>query len=288
MTKNSLFVIGADKGGVGKTTVARSLLDYFAATGVPARAFDTEYPRGTLKRFFPDVTEVVDFTSVADQMRILDTIRTSKNSTVIDVRAGQLSPTLKLFKQVGLFDALKRADVNLIVLHVLGPSISSLSEIDEIASFVPAEKYILVKNFINDSKFFDWSKSTSESYFPNSRNVAKIIVPKLNELAYEQIERAGVSFLTFIANQTQKQKYDFSFVLRGYVRHWLAAIWGEFVRVNLLDLIDPAAAQSSAKPLQTKPEHMTGMLPRSEVFERARDARFAAPPPPPPPLTAHD
>jgi len=59
MAKPVVIVVGADKGGVGKTTVSRTLLDYFTANNVPTRAFDTESPRGTLKRFHPDVTEIV-------------------------------------------------------------------------------------------------------------------------------------------------------------------------------------------------------------------------------------
>ena len=50
MAKPTVVVVGADKGGVGKTTVARTLLDYFTAHHVPIRAFDTESPKGTLKR----------------------------------------------------------------------------------------------------------------------------------------------------------------------------------------------------------------------------------------------
>src|SRR5205085_10843817 len=72
-----VLMIGADKGGVGKTTIARTVLDYLAANGAPARAFDTEYPRGTLKRFHPKVTEIVDVTAASDQMRMLDTLTTS-------------------------------------------------------------------------------------------------------------------------------------------------------------------------------------------------------------------
>ena len=56
MAKPAVIIIGADKGGVGKTTVSRTLLDYFNAHQVPTRAFDTEAPRGTLKRFYPDTT----------------------------------------------------------------------------------------------------------------------------------------------------------------------------------------------------------------------------------------
>ena len=76
MAKPTVVVVGADKGGVGKTTVARTLLDYFTAHHVPARAFDTESPKGTLKRFHPDITDIVDVTSVSDQMRIFDTLST--------------------------------------------------------------------------------------------------------------------------------------------------------------------------------------------------------------------
>src|SRR5690349_17288784 len=57
MSKPAVIIVGADKGGVGKTTVTRTLLDYFNARKIPTRAFDTEAPKGTLKRFHPDVTD---------------------------------------------------------------------------------------------------------------------------------------------------------------------------------------------------------------------------------------
>ena len=63
MAKPVVIVVGADKGGVGKTTVSRTLLDYFSANNVQTRAFDTESPRGTLKRFHPDITEIVAATA---------------------------------------------------------------------------------------------------------------------------------------------------------------------------------------------------------------------------------
>src|SRR5713226_5007502 len=99
LVKPAVILVGADKGGVGKTTVTRTLLDYFTANNVPIRAFDTEAPRGTLKRFHPDIVEVLDLTSVPDQMRIFDTLGTAE-VTVIDVRAGMLSPTLNALRNI--------------------------------------------------------------------------------------------------------------------------------------------------------------------------------------------
>ena len=87
--KPTLIMVGADKGGVGKTTVARSLLDFLASNNVIVRAFDTETPRGTLHRFHPEITQVVDINQTPDQMRILDTLNTSQvKVTLIDTRAG--------------------------------------------------------------------------------------------------------------------------------------------------------------------------------------------------------
>jgi len=99
MGKPTVILIGADKGGVGKTTVARTLLDYLRKQEVPTRAFDTEAPKGTLQRFHPEVSEIVDVTAVADQMRIFDTVSDSA-VTVIDVRAGLLSSTLRALRDI--------------------------------------------------------------------------------------------------------------------------------------------------------------------------------------------
>src|SRR6185437_4340761 len=86
MAKPAVILVGADKGGVGKTTVSRALLDYFLAHNIPTRAFDTEAPKGTLRRFHPDVTEVVDITSTPDQMKIFDTLSSADAKvTVIDI-----------------------------------------------------------------------------------------------------------------------------------------------------------------------------------------------------------
>jgi hypothetical protein len=103
------------------------------------------------------------------------------------------------------------------LFHVLGSSISSLDEIEETASFTTSGKYFLVKNFINDTSFFEWDQATHKSYFKKSKYAEEITVPKLREMAYEQVELASVPFTTFIA-------------MRGYVRHWLGQVWDEYAR----------------------------------------------------------
>jgi hypothetical protein len=239
MAKPVVIVVGADKGGVGKTTVSRTLLDYFSANNVATRAFDTEWPRGTLKRFHPDNTEVVDITATADQMKILDTLNTVKPSvTVIDVRAGLMSPSLASLRDIGFLDAAKAGEFTLAVFQILGPSIASLDEIAETAKFMGGAKYFLVKNFINNTNFFEWDNATYNAYFHRIKDATELTIPKLDEMAYEQVEIASVPFLKFVANKDiNNENVNYSFVLRGYVRHWLGNIWGEYDRIKLTDLV---------------------------------------------------
>ena len=251
MVKPAVVLVGADKGGVGKTTVSRALLDYFIAHNIPTRAFDTESPKGTLKRFHPDVTDIVDITSTSDQMKIFDTLASAEAQvTVIDIRAGQLSTTLRALRDIGFLDAAKKTQLTFTVFHILGPSIASLEEINETAAFMDDASYFLVKNFINNTSFFEWDQATYNAYFHRIKDATELMIPKLNEMAFEQVEVSSVPFLKFVANKGQHDEpANYSFVLRGYARKWCSEIDEEFGRVKLLqDLVSGGRGAPSPSP----------------------------------------
>ena len=100
--------------------------------------------------------------------------------------------------------------------------------------------YFMIKNHINDTTFFEWDPETYGNYFDDVTTAGDINIPKLNELAYEQVEIAGVPFSEFIDNRTAEGKRaEHSFVLRGYVRTWMRQVEQEFDRVRLMDIISP-------------------------------------------------
>ena len=247
MAKPAIIVVGADKGGVGKTTVARTLLDYFTAHHVPTRAFDTEVAQGHAqalpsrhqrhRRRHLGPRPDADFRHAVDA---------DASVTVIDVRAGLLSPTLRALRDIGFLDAAKKGQLTFVVFHILGSSIASLNEIEETAAFTADAKYFLVKNFINNTSFFEWDQATHSSYFKKLKDAVEITIPKLNEMAYEQVELASVPFLTFVANKgTKGEAANYSFVLRGYVRHWLGNVWAEYDRIKLNDIVCQRGRQPS-------------------------------------------
>jgi len=237
--KPTLILVGADKGGVGKTTTARALLDFLARRNILARAFDTENPRGTLKRFYPGITEIIDLNNVADQMKVLDTMDSAAvKVTVVDLKAGNLSVALDIFERIGVLEAAREGQFKLGLFHVVGPAIASLDEMGEVAKYTHGIHYVVARNFINETNFFEWDEKTFKKYFAGLSNAHEIEIPKLNEMAYEQVDLAGVTFSDFIENRTAKgDPGNFSFVLRGYVKKWVGDIDKEFEHLDLIKSI---------------------------------------------------
>lgn len=247
--KPALILVGADKGGVGKTTVSRILLDYLEERGIPVRAFDTEAPRGTLKRFYPQCTEIVDMAHTQDQMRIFDTLDADEAQvSLVDIRAGQLRMLIAKMREFGFLDAARQGQFHFLLVHILGSSVASLEEIADIAPYAPEDGYYIVKNLVGEASYFEWDNDTYRGYFDHARGAKEISIPKLNELAYGAIDLAGVPFSQFAYDDSE------SFVLRGYVRNWLQHIGAQFDKADLaMSLTARTVAPEPAKPEPPSP-----------------------------------
>lgn len=237
--KPVVIMVGADKGGVGKTTISRALLDHLHRNNVLARAFDTENPRGTLKRFYPNITEIIDLHNVADQMKVLDTLETAKVPvTIVDLKAGNLSYALDTFEKIGVLQAARDGMFEMGLIHVVGPAIASLDELQEVTPYVQGIDYIVARNFINETNFFEWDENTYQRYFQNVNEAREIEIPKLNEMAAEQVDLANVTYKNFVDNKDSEGKpANFSFVLRGYVKKWCDDLDGEFGQLRLVQML---------------------------------------------------
>jgi hypothetical protein len=208
----TVVIVGADKGGVGKTTLSRVLLDYFKAQGLDVKAYDTESPKGNLVRFFPDVTEVVDLRDSNDQIKVFDSIARSK-VTLIDMRAGLLSDTLALLEEIGFFDLARSGKINLAFMHLIGSTIASFSEIESTADVLAGLNHFLVLNRTSTAEFFKMIDSVGKEALKRGSGIIEI--PMLDPVATEHVEAASVGFGDF------EKDPAYSFVMRGKVRTWL-------------------------------------------------------------------
>jgi hypothetical protein len=211
-----VLVVGADKGGVGKTTISRTFMDYFASHGISVRARDSESPHGVLQRFHPDKTKIANLEDSDDQVEVFDNLRAAQ-VTLIDIRAGLLSKTLATLSEIGFLAGVKEGRMRISVVHVIGSNKASFDEIEATANAVQSAKHYVVLNHTNKSKFMGLPASVKDP----------IVIPMLNELAADTVDRLGVGFDAYRADQTQSD------VLRGYVAAWQKRVFAEYDRHEL-------------------------------------------------------
>lgn len=224
MEKPLLIIVGADKGGVGKTMFSRVLMEYDPFRGIEPKLYDTESKLHNLKRYFP-IAQMLDIEKIDDQMLLFDNM---PPVTLVDIKSGLLSVILRSMRELELIGPHVQHPFNLIIFHVIGGSISSLEEIvDTSAQLESHAEHILVKNFISDSQFFDFDVLTKSKYF-NILDIKHVIEMKhLAGRAQEAVDLYGKPFRDYLADKNN------SVILRGYVAKWLQETHAEFERINL-------------------------------------------------------
>lgn len=224
----TLILVGADKGGVGKTTITRILLDYLKDKGARPSVYDTE---GALRRFY-SYAKPVDIETVAGQMEIFDAVPTA-GLTVVDMKAGSLSPTLRAMRNAGKLDKTDQGKERLVILHVLGSNKQSMEEIvDTHALLAEGGEHVLIENHAaKDGTFFKWHDDTRKSFFQFVTPAAQFEVPHLDTLASEDVDRCGSSFAGYIKNAGEKKHSDY---LSRIVRHWRDLSYPRFDELKLV------------------------------------------------------
>lgn len=219
MTIPTLVLVGADKGGVGKTTVARALIDFMQDQKQSVRAFDTEANGPVLKRFWPAAT-VIDIASIPGQMQIFDGV-SEGTATIVDIRAGMLSPTLEALAVSGIMDDVKAKRVRLLVLHVIGPTVASVREIADLVTKLQGAEHVIVRNHDRADATFGVLTGV------NLSNNRVLDIPNLDQTSAEAVDQADTTFADFMQNAESRS-------LRGRVKTWLGLVFGQFGTLGLV------------------------------------------------------
>jgi hypothetical protein len=233
--KPTLVIVGAQKGGVGKTTVARLLLHWLEDKKRAHVAFDTEAPLGSLIRFHDDKTELADISEVTAQMRIFDAVANDRSGStfVVDLRAGQLYALLDLLTDLRILRDAKDGAFDVVFLHIIGGSIESIREVGGTLDRFSGAKHIVVTNPGNGADLADWEASEVRANIERESGI-EINIPALNKQTYLEIDRAGSTFAQFVNNKSKTgADASYSYVLRGYARNWLFKSMTEIDRINL-------------------------------------------------------
>ena len=161
MTKPSKLIVFScgGKGGVGKTTVATAIADYYAVRGISATLFDCDTEnkqRGSLSHFFPKA-EKLDIRVERGLDRFVDAaLGTDASIALADLAAGSGRDTFQWFDT--MFDGLDAAGVRFTAVATITNAASSVETLFTWANALGSRaRYLVVKNHIagDDFGFFE-------------------------------------------------------------------------------------------------------------------------------------
>ncbi|HXS93085.1 MAG TPA: hypothetical protein VN736_00680 [Candidatus Limnocylindrales bacterium] len=214
--KPRLILTHGEKGGVGKTTVARVVADFLNSRNASFRAFDAEGATGQLLRFHPSETAAVDVANAANIAPVLDYVMESggKRLALVDLGARSGEEVKNWLYRGGALEEAEAARLGITVIYVLGGAVDSVGHLKECFAALGRDvNYIIVKNYGVAGKFdvYDQSKVRKELLAAGAREVA---FPALDGSVYQSVDRSSVSFSAFAEGNA-------GYTERRYCRTWL-------------------------------------------------------------------
>ena len=217
--KPRLILTHGEKGGVGKTTVARVVADFLSARDTAFRAFDAEGSTGQLLRFHPEVTAAVEVDNAATIAPVLDYVMeaSGRRLALVDLGARSGEDVKGWLYRGGALEEAEESRLGITVIYVLGGAVDSVGHLKECFAALGREvSYVVVKNFGVAGKFdvYDNSNVRKELLAAGAR---EIDFPALDGSVYQSVDRASISFSAFADGQNG----NFGFTERRYCRTWL-------------------------------------------------------------------
>jgi hypothetical protein len=227
LTQSKIHLIGGEKGGVGKSMVARLLAQYFIDHAMPFVGYDTDRSHGALLRYYTGYASPV----LADRYEALDAIVESAaeepgRRVLVDLAAQTHAPLVKWMDESGVLDL---AELNGMVIHYWHVMDSGRDSVDLLArlldQFGARLRYVLVKNQIRGDDFSQLEKSGEQA-----RAVAfgaRIITLKhLHDPVVQKIDAANASFWA-AKNVTERGGPGLGLMERQRLKMWLAHAMAE-------------------------------------------------------------
>jgi len=220
---SSLNFIGGEKGGVGKSVVARVLAQYFIDNELPFTGFDTDRSHTTFTRFYQGYASPV----IVDRFESLDAIAQalvdhtgeSTPSIIVDLAAQTASPVARWIKESDLLTLMAEMGITVNLWHIADSGKDSVDLLDRlIETYGEGPNYIVVKNEGRGSDFsqLDHSEALQKAL---SKGAHVVSLGQLHESSMRKIDRQDTSFWAAV-HQTSGPE-ALGLLERQRVKSWL-------------------------------------------------------------------
>ena len=152
---STIHLIGGEKGGVGKSVVARLLAQYMIDHEIPFTGFDTDRSHGSLLRFYSDYASP----TISDNYESLDAIIETalaqpEQRILVDLAAQTHYPLAQWIEESGVLELAEELGISICYWNVMDSGKDSVDLLNKLLDqFRTRLNYILVQNQLRDEHF---------------------------------------------------------------------------------------------------------------------------------------
>jgi hypothetical protein len=198
---SKVHFVGGEKGGVGKSVVARLLAQYCIDKSVSFAAVDADGSHGTLLRYYRDYTRPVDLTRFESADEILTLATDADRRVVVDLPAQSARALSAWMTESGALELAAESGVKVVFWHVIDDGKDSINTLDRLFSQLGGGvQYCIVKN-AGRGKDFSLFESSPVRAAAAKLSAAVFELPELHAAAMQKIDRLDASFWAAIHNR---------------------------------------------------------------------------------------
>jgi len=226
-----IHLIGGEKGGVGKSLVARLLAQYFIDRSLPFVGFDTDKSHGALLRFYAGYASPVAVDRFESLDRIVEAAAENPGRRVlVDLAAQTHDAIVRWFDETSLLDLQEELKLSVTYWHVMDSGQDSVDLLRGLLDRFPSRlSYVVVLNQVRGEDFaiLDRSGERERALQIGARFVT---LKRLPEALMTKIDAASSSFWA-AANRPADQAGGLGFLEKQRFRTWLRHAYGELEQV---------------------------------------------------------
>jgi hypothetical protein len=228
-----IHFIGGEKGGVGKSLMARVIAQYLIDRNMPFLGFDTDRSHGALMRFYAGYASPV----LVDRFESLDTIMEAaaeqpERRILVDLAAQTNDPLLKWIDESGVLNLADDMGVGITYWHVMDSGRDSVDLLKKLLDrFGKDLRYVVVRNQVRGSNFSVLEQSGEQARAVDlGANV--ISVRHLHDAVINKIDAANSSFWS-AQHGAQVDGTVLGLMDRQRVKMWLRDVYREIDTVGV-------------------------------------------------------
>jgi hypothetical protein len=219
-----IHFIGGEKGGVGKSVVARLLAQWFIDRAIPFAAVDGDLSHGALVRSYADFTQVVDLSDSNSADQIIDRALGADRRVLIDLPAQSARSLWAWLAGANVLSFAKEMGIRMSFWHVSDGGFASVGEIDKaLELFGDQLEHKVVKNLGRSKDFAQFDESNAKRRL-DQLGGRTIELPELDASAMYKVDRLGSSFWAAIHSADGEGLKPLD---RQRVRLWLERCYGQ-------------------------------------------------------------